>query len=217
MGRSGRGVAIALAIVAFTSGAGCSPARPIEPASGDPWNVDTPSVVDDQSRLALSAVILDAKQSHVLLHVSAVERDVLPLIFTVTNGGAAPFPVQQEDFRLRLDDGRRIVPALPGRAASLLRDDRASTGAMWAGYLVFGILAAPALHDAERREEAAMRASRQQIFVRAEVPPGSPLNGYLVFEVPVPVDTLNDPVLEMRQPLGAPLEIHLGNPYGTTH
>lgn len=211
--RHHRRVWVALIVV---SAIGCSPARPIERATSDHRN-RTPAVADAQSRLGLTAMVLDETQSNALLHVSAGERDLLPVTFTITNGGSTPLSVRQDDFRLRLDDRRLIAPALPGRAASLLRDNSGSTGAMWAGYLAFGVLAAPALHDAEKTEEAAMRSSREVFFSSAEVSPGAALDGYLVFEIPVPVVGLDEPVLQMSQPSGAPLEIYLSNPYAGTY
>lgn len=172
---------------------------------------------DAQSRVRLKAAILTEEQCDAPLQVAHVERDLLPVKFRLINDSRMALSVRQDDFRLLLDHVRRIAPALPGRAASLLRDESASTGAMWAGYLALGILAAPALHAAENSEEAAMRSARELFFDAAEIAPGASLDGYLVFESPLPIVELDTTVLQMRQASGPLIELRLSNPYSSDH
>lgn len=196
--------------------AACSSPRPIqspqlEHATGRATEVAA-------GPLILRATVLDEQQSDELLQVDAAERRLVPVLFVLANRGDAVLTVGQDDFRLRTDTGRGIAPALPGRAASLLRNEGGSTAAIWTGYATIGFLAAPAIDAAEKREEQAARASRGVLFSSDEVAPGESVVGYLIFESPLPVEELSELALAFITPNTADaVRLPLINPYRPSH
>jgi hypothetical protein len=87
---------------------------------------------------------LAKEQAQRLLGVDVTERSVMPVLFVMTNQTATPQLVLREHFSLRIDQ-LRIDPALPGRAATLLRDSSGVQHAAFAGFAL-GIFAAPIIH-----------------------------------------------------------------------
>lgn len=205
----------AVAVLALLSCMGCASAQPIERPRADDLMVGVAQGRDD--RMRVSARVLNAEQSKAMLRAPASERDLVPVLFAVSNDGGAALPIRQDDFRLRIDGPRRIAPSLPGRAATLLRDERASTEAIWAGYLLFGVFAAPSIHSAEKKEADAVHRSHELLFSSLQIAPGDTAVGYLVFESPLPVDEVAAPVLEVHTPSGGTMELPLTNPYFRSH
>jgi hypothetical protein len=80
-------------------------------------------------------------------------------------------------------DQERLEPALPGRAATLLRDSSGSRNIALAGWLAIGIFAAPGIDAAEKKETAAVVANREVIFSVVEIAAGETIAGYLFFEI----------------------------------
>jgi hypothetical protein len=99
----------------------------------------------------------------------------------------------------------------------LLRDSSRSKGAAWAGYLVFGILAAPSINVAEKKEASSVESHREVIFSEALLAPGGTIAGYLFFESSSRLTKLQRLELELRI-LGDTdnlIPVQLSNPYTT--
>jgi hypothetical protein len=209
MGASDRRVIAA----ALLTCAACSTPQVIEPPTAE--SLGARRVERSHGGVRCSAMVLDDAESRDLLRVAAAERDLIALVFALTNLGDQPLPLQQNAFRLRINDTRRIAPALPGRAASLLRDETGSLEAMLAGALVIGPLAAPSIEAAYRREAYATNTSRELIFSATSVAGGNTGAGYLIFESPLPLDEISQLVLEMALPSVGTIELPLTLPART--
>lgn len=135
----------------------------------------------ERDGVTLRATVLGKEQTKRLLNVDVASRFMLPVLFVMYNQNKDPLVIRREHFALRIAN-LRIEPALPGRAASLLRDSSESEGAIWAGYLVFGIFAAPSIDAAEKKETASVEGHRELIFSEAQLSPGGTIAGYLFFE-----------------------------------
>ena len=184
-----------------------------------PDDKELPTSISEQSEqggFTLRATILDEKQAKRLLGVDVASRAIAPILFVIGNQNENPYLIRRENFMLRIDQ-LRIEPALPGRAAALLRDSSRSQGAAWAGYLVFGIFAAPSIDAAEKKETASVEKHREVIFSEAHLPPGGMIAGYLFFESPFNLKKVQRLDLELSILGNAekPIFIQLSNPYTT--
>ena len=197
---------------------GCSPAQPIRPAEGSAL-VATTSGHATSGALSIEASVLPEEQAKESLRVDPATIGLLPIAFVARNDGRDPWLLSQTDFRLGIDDLTKEAPALPGRAANLLRDPNEASAAIWAGYLVFGILAAPSINAAEGHERAAVESNYALIFKSATVAPGATQAGYLFFESPKAIDQihhLNLTVTLVSRGTDTPaatIELDLINPY----
>lgn len=169
----------------------------------------------ERDGLVLRAALLVKEQAQRLLGVDVTERSVMPVLFVMTNQTPTPQLILREHFSLRADQ-LRIEPALPGRAATLLRDPSGVQLAASLGWLVLGPLAAPSIHAAGKQEAAVVEANRASVFTQAELPPGGTLAGYLFFEVPTAPAKIQGLELELRVFSGAAedrIPVQLPNPY----
>jgi hypothetical protein len=170
----------------------------------------------EREGLKLQATVLDENQEKRLLAVNVGKRNVVPVLFVMSNQTEIPYRIRREHFALGIDQFR-IEPALPGRAAVLLQDTSRSKGTAWAGLAVFGILAAPSIVAAERKEAASVESHREIIFSEVSLPPGGTIAGYLFFESPVPLRKVQKLELELRITGNNDklIPIQLANPYAT--
>ena len=192
----------------------CAAPQPITPPSTDALPTAHAARVE-HAGLALQAAVLAKDQAQSLLGVPVAARAVLPVLFVLTNHTPTPYTVLREHFRLWANQGR-YAPALPGRAATLLRDSSGSQSAAIAGWLVLGIFAAPGIDAAEKKESAAVVANQTSVFSRAEVPAAGTVAGYLFFEVPRALATVQTLTLELQafaDGTGDLLSASLTNPY----
>jgi hypothetical protein len=165
--------------------------------------------------LVLQAALLTKDQSQRLLRVDAAARGVVPLLFVLSNKTTTTYTLRREHFRLRVNQ-EHLEPALPGRAATLLRDASGSRRAAWAGLLAIGILAAPGIDAAEKKETAAVVANREIIFSVADIPAGEMTAGYLFFEIFQALGKAPSLALELHvvsAGTSVPLMVELLNPY----
>lgn len=163
------------------------------------------------------ATILGEEQAKRLLNVDVfASRSVVPILFVLTNQNKNACMIRREHFTLRTAQ-LRIEPALPGRAAALLRDSSESEAAIWAGYLVFGIFAAPSIDAAEKKETASVEGHRELIFSEADLPPEGTIAGYLFFESLPSVKKVQRLELELRilGDMENLISVQLHNPYRT--
>lgn len=176
--------------------AGCSgPQRIVAP---DAKELSVSKVREgEREGVTLRAVVLDEEQGKRLLGVDATKQSVVPVLFAINNQTENPYQIHRGHFILRIGQ-LCIEPALPGRAATLLCNTSQSQGAAWAGYLVFGILAAPSIDTAEKKEVASVEAHRELIFSEARVTPNGAITGYLFFESPLPPKKIKQIDLEFR-------------------
>ncbi len=175
----------------------CSHAKPIVSATTEGFaSAHAQKRVNDN--LTISATVLSKDQAKKRLRIQPAQRSVLPILFAVKNEGTRSYPISLTHFSLNLNGRLRIGPALPGRAATLLRDTSESDAAALSGYLVFGVLAAPFIHSAEQREDETVLATRDLVFREAEVQPGQIQPGYLIFESPVDLADIHSLELEVQ-------------------
>ena len=203
-------------VIASVSAAGCAGPRQI--AAPDAKELRISKVGEtEQEGITLGATILDEDQVIRLLSVDVTRHDVVPVIFVMSNQAETSYLIRREHFRLEIGE-LHIEPVLPGRAAALLRDSSESQGAAWAGYFVFGILAAPSIHTAEKKETASVEAHREAIFSEAPLTPGSTITGYLFFESPTPLKKVQRFELELRISGNTDnsISVQLSNPYATS-
>lgn len=170
----------------------------------------------ERDGLTMRATILDEKQAERLLNVDITRRNVIPVLFVMSNETENSYSVRREHFALRI--GKFCIePTLPGRAATLLRNSSRSQGAAWAGYLVFGIFAAPSIDAAEKKEAASVEGHREVIFSQAYLTPSSSIAGYLFFEPPTSLKNVR--WLNLGLHISGNTEdlvlIQLTNPYST--
>jgi hypothetical protein len=166
----------------------------LDPQYLDP--LDTTHV--ERGGIALRATVLAKPQAKQLLRINVADRSVIPVAFALTNSTPAACSLRREDFRLRVDDLIELEPMLPGRAATVLRDSSEGDTAIMAGFLIFGALAAPSVHEAQQHQEAAVQDNRQRVFATTEIAPGETTSGYLFFESPTDVKNAEVMDLEVR-------------------
>jgi hypothetical protein len=164
--------------------------------------------------IVFQATVLDGDQTARLFSTDMAQRNVVPVLFVMINRSEVSCTLRREHFTARFGPSG-IEPAMPGRAAVLLRDSSGSRGAAWAGYALLGILAAPSIAAAEKMETAAIEAHRDIMFCHADLPPGGKVAGYLFFESPVPPRKLQLLDLELRLSGNRNdlITLRLSNPY----
>jgi hypothetical protein len=203
-----------MAVLGFTCAIGCAAPRPITL----PDVAELPSAYmaqGEQEGILLKATILPKQQARQLLGAPVAGRSVMPIFFAVTNNTVAPHLISRDQFSLQRGQ-LRIAPALPGRAAALLRNSSGSYGAALAGWLVFGIFAAPVIDVAEKQEAAAVEVNREIVFSEAHIPPGGTITGYLFFETPITFVKMQHLELGLRPVLdgaAAQIMVRVPNPY----
>lgn len=192
---------------------GCTGPRQITAPNAKELSMSKPGE-SEREGVTLRAIILDEKQGKRLLCVDVTKHAVVPVLFVMSNQTENSYLIRREHFRLWIGQSR-IEPALPGRAAALLRDSSRSQGAAWAGYLVFGILAAPSINTAEKKEAASVEAHRDVIFSETPLAPGSTIAGYLFFESPTPLKKVQwfEMVLRFSENTDYLISVQLSNPY----
>ncbi len=176
--------------------AGCTGPRPI--IAPDDKELSMSNVgQSNRDGFTLRAIILSEEQGKRLLNVDVRRHALVPVLFGMSNPTGNPCLIRRDHFRLRIGE-LQIEPAFPGRAAALLRDSSRSQGAAWAGYLLFGVLAAPSIDAADRKEAASVEAHREVIFSEAHLPPGGTIAGYLFFESPSSLTKVRRLEMELR-------------------
>ncbi len=192
---------------------GCS--GPQQIVAPDASELSTSNVGQGQRNgLTLRAAVLNEEQEIRLLRVSIASRAITPILFIISNETEISHLIRREHFTLRIGQ-LHIEPALPGRAAALLGDHMGSQGAAVAGFLIFGILAAPGIDAAEKKEAASVEKHLEVIFSEANLPPGGTVTGYLFFESPSNLKKIQHFELELRI-AGVPetlISVQLSNPY----
>lgn len=172
-----------VAVLGVTCAAGCAGPQPITPPNVS--ELPTAHIAQgERDGLVLRAALLAKEQAQRLISVDVTGRSVMPVLFVMTNQTATPHLVLREHFSLRVDQ-LPIEPALPGRAATLLRDSSGVQHAAFLGWLVLGPFAIPSIHTAGKQEAAVVEANRELIFSQGHLPPGGTLAGYLFFEIPI--------------------------------
>ena len=164
--------------------------------------------------ITVQAAVLNREQTARLFNLDMARRGVVPVLFAVNNETGSELLIQREHFAVRAGKSR-IEPCLPGRAAALLNDSSGSRNAALAGWLIFGIFAAPQVASADKAEKAAVETNREIVFSQADLSPGGRIAGYLFFESPVRLKSLRFFELELclsgnRDEL---ITVQLANPY----
>jgi hypothetical protein len=162
-----------------------------------PKQIEQPDVRNLSSRIGentideivIKAAVLDKEQTITLFNTDMEQRCVIPILFVVTNKSKVGCEIRREHFKAHLGISR-IEPAMPGRAAALLRDPTGSMTAAWAGYILFGFLVAPSIDAADKAESAAIEEHRKVIFSSGHIPPGGSISGYLLFESPISLKSI---------------------------
>lgn len=166
--------------------------------------------------IVFQASVLDKEQAGRLFENDMARKGVLPVLFVITNKSSADCHISREHFTAQMGPSR-VEPAMPGRAAALLRNSSGSSGATMAGWLLLGVLAAPIINEADKSETSAIETHREVIFASADLPPGGKATGYLFFESPVPLTELKQLGVEfcLSGNRNESIAVQLKNPYAT--
>lgn len=191
---------------------GCAgPKQIARPNAGELSSNVGEGVVDD---IVFQAVVLNKTQAERLFKMDIARQGVIPVLFVMTNKSTADCHLLREHFTAHIGPAH-VEPAMPGRAAALLRDSSGSAGAAWAGWAVLGVLAAPIIDAAEKNETSATEAHREVIFSSADLPAGGKAIGYLFFESPAPLTKLKQLGIEfcLSGNKNDSITVQLNNPY----